>query len=136
MLKQIASMTLDVLVNQQAIKLAINTNKLPENIKYYYPLKFSLNSLNRDNEYSFKIAVNDEISCNKFQKEFIDSIETQSATNDNKNIISISAPTSAGKPGYLFKKASQAIIRLLNSSLVITRLPSSNNSLFSLLRIT
>lgn len=90
-LKQAACMTLDILVNNQAIELAKNNENIPKYTQYSYPLKFSLDSLNREYEYSFHISEEDIVYCNKFQKEFIDGVENLS------NIVSVSAPTSAGK---------------------------------------
>lgn len=95
--KQTASMILELLINKQAIKLAIETKKVPDTISYTYPYKFTLENLSRNIEYSFFISEEDIVECNKFQKEFIDGVEKEN------NIVSVSAPTSAGKSYIVMK---------------------------------
>ncbi len=95
--KQAAYIILELLINKQAIKLAQKNKKLSDKIYYQQPLKFTLENLNRDINYSITVAENDTIECNKFQKEFWDGVETSS------NIVSISAPTSTGKSYIVMK---------------------------------
>lgn len=95
--KQVAYMVLELLVNKQSISLAKEKQKLPSNIYFTQPLKFTLENINREIEYSYKVTENDIVHCNKFQKEFWDGLE------ESNNIISISAPTSAGK-SYIVTK--------------------------------
>lgn len=95
--KQSAYMILELLVNKQSIRLAQEKQKLSKNIYFTQPFKFTLENINRDIEYSFQATEDDVVHCNKFQKEFWDGVETLN------NIISISAPTSAGKSYIVMK---------------------------------
>lgn len=104
-------MLLDMLVNQQAIKLAKENRYINENIEYKYPFAFSLNSLNRSNYYSIKIEGSENFYSNKFQREFWDMIESE------HNIISISAPTSVGK-SYIVTKWLKKVLELPNNTQV------------------
>lgn len=69
--KQIAYMILELLVNKQSINLAHKLHKLPENVYYLQPFKFTLENINRDIEYSFYATDNDIVHCNKFKKRFL-----------------------------------------------------------------
>lgn len=106
--KQAAYMVLELLVNKQSIILAQKINKIPSNIYYSQPFKFTLENINRDIEYSFYATDNDVVHCNKFQKEFWDGVE------NSNNIVSISAPTSAGK-SYIVTKWLKYNLGLNNS---------------------
>lgn len=118
--KQVACMILDLLVNNQSIKLAMDTDKISTNVKYSYPLKFSLDSLSRDNEYSFNVFDEEPVLCNKFQKEFIDSIEKNiNGTKIINNVVSISAPTSAGK-SFIVQKWIKYNLELFNQNKINT----------------
>ena len=107
--KQVAYMVLELLVNKQSISLAQRKQKLPPNIYFTQPFKFTLENINRDIEYSFQATEDDIVHCNKFQKEFWDGVETLN------NIVSISAPTSAGK-SYIVTKWLKYNLELSNAS--------------------
>lgn len=107
--KQVAYMVLELLVNKQSISLAQQKQKLPKNIYFTQPFKFTLENINRDIEYSFQSTEDDIVHCNKFQKEFWDGVETLN------NIVSISAPTSAGK-SYIVTKWLKYNLELSNTS--------------------
>ncbi len=107
--KQVAYMVLELLVNKQSISLAQRKQKLPKNIYFTQPFKFTLENINRDIEYSFQATEDDIVHCNKFQKEFWDGVETLN------NIVSISAPTSAGK-SYIVTKWLKYNLELSNAS--------------------
>lgn len=107
--KQVAYMILELLVNKQAINLAQKLHKLPEKVYYLQPFKFTLENINRDIEYSFYVTDNDIVHCNKFQKDFWQGVENSS------NIVSISAPTSAGK-SFIVQKWLKYHLELDNSN--------------------
>jgi len=115
--KEIACMILDTLVNKQAISLAQKNELISEDIKYKYHWRFSLDSLSRELEYSFKATESEpDIECNKFQKEFLDVVE--SAENLNK-LTSVSAPTSAGK-SFIVRKWIKYHLELNNNDEINT----------------
>ncbi len=107
--KQAAYMILELLVNKQSINLAQKLCKLPKNIYYLQPFKFTLENINRDIEYSFYATDNDIVHCNKFQKDFWQGVE------NSNNIVSISAPTSAGK-SFIVQKWLKYHLELDNSN--------------------
>ncbi|MBC3541399.1 DEAD/DEAH box helicase [Rufibacter sediminis] len=85
-----AGIILNCLTNKQAISLAIERNLLPKEYESQIPITLRLEGVKRDIENSFITSDDIIFSINKFQKAVYD------ATQESK-VISISAPTSAGK---------------------------------------
>lgn len=94
--KDVAYIILDSLLNKPSIILAKRLKYIDNNIDYKLPLNLTLNKLQRENEYSFN-SNSETVLCNSFQKKFLEK------TTGPDNLISITAPTSAGK-SFIVKK--------------------------------
>ncbi|WP_436515225.1 DEAD/DEAH box helicase [Ekhidna sp. To15] len=88
--KLAAAIVLEGLTNKPAIQLAIKRNFLEETYLDKVPLPISWEIARRNIEYSIFGGKNEIISLNKFQKKVYNEYK-------NQDLISISAPTSAGK---------------------------------------
>lgn len=105
MQKVAATVVLEALTNKPAIRLAIERQLLSSEYKSAVPLPLKFEILQRDIANSIMIADGDVLSLNRFQKSVFDNID--------KDYLSISAPTSAGKSFLL----NQIILNtLLNAS--------------------
>lgn len=85
-----AAIVLEGLTNKPAIQLAIKREMLDQSYQEDIPIPLSLEITRRNIEYSIFGGENEIISLNKFQKKVYNEYQ-------NQDLISISAPTSAGK---------------------------------------
>lgn len=113
-----AYIILDQLLNRESIKLAVKRDLLDKNIAYKMPLKSELAYLNRQLSYTVNVFEEDNVFCNKFQKEFWDMV------NNEENIVSISSPTSSGKSFIVRKWIKSALCNSLSIKNIVVIVPT------------
>jgi len=95
--KSAAVAILEMLTNRLAINLAIDRQLISNDYRRYFPALFKLKCVQRDIEHSIVSPTGDIKYLNKFQR-----MVYSSTVELDKQFVSISAPTSAGKSFILY----------------------------------